>query len=49
MVQNQLQDLYLYEKISKIYKPLARPIKEKREREKGHKSEMKKEKLQMAT
>ena len=49
VVQNQLQDLYLYEKINKIYKPLARLIKEKKEREKGHKSEMKKEKLQMAT
>ena len=30
MVQNQLWDLYLYEKINKIDKPLARLIKEKK-------------------
>ena len=49
MVQNQLWDLYLYEKINKIDKPLARLIKKKKKRENGHKSEMKIEKLQMPT
>ena len=49
MVQNQLWDLYLYENINKIDKPLARLIKKKKKRENGHKSEMKIEKLQMPT
>ena len=32
MVQNQLWDLYLYEKINKIDKPLARLIKKKKKK-----------------
>jgi len=37
---------WLFEKINKIDKPLARPIKKKREKNKSTKLEMKKERLQ---
>ena len=37
---------WFFEKINKIDKPLARPIKKKREKNKSTKLEMKKERLQ---